>query len=51
MRIVDILLSLPLLFVILVVSKFLGGGSWVSIMFVFAILGWPGLARLVRSCS
>jgi peptide/nickel transport system permease protein len=49
MRVVDVLLSLPLLFVILVVSKFLGGGSWVSIIFVFAALGWPGLARLVRS--
>jgi peptide/nickel transport system permease protein len=49
MRVVDVLLSLPLLFVILVVSKFVGGGSWVSIIFVFALLGWPGLARLVRS--
>ena len=49
MRIVDVLLSLPLLFVILVVSKFVGGGSWISIIFVFALLGWPGLARLVRS--
>jgi len=49
MRVVDVLLSLPILFVILVVSKFLGGGSWVSIIFVFALLGWPGLARLVRS--
>src|SRR5205823_461209 len=27
MRVVDVLLSLPILFVILVVSKFLGGGS------------------------
>jgi peptide/nickel transport system permease protein len=49
MRIVDVLLSLPLLFVILVVSKFLGGGNWVVIIFVFAALGWPGQARLVRS--
>ena len=49
MRFVDVLLSLPLLFVILVVSKFVGGGSWISIIFVFAFLGWPGLARLVRS--
>ena len=49
MRVVDVLLSLPILFVILVVSKFLGGGSWVSIILVFALLGWPGLARLVRS--
>jgi peptide/nickel transport system permease protein len=49
MRGVDVLLSLPLLFVILVVSKFLGGGNWVAIIFVFAALGWPGQARLVRS--
>jgi peptide/nickel transport system permease protein len=49
MRVVDILLSLPLLFVILVVSKFLGGGSWIAIMLVFGFLGWPGFARLVRS--
>jgi peptide/nickel transport system permease protein len=49
MRVVDVLLSLPILFVILVVSKYLGGGSWVSIIFVFAALGWPGLARHVRS--
>jgi peptide/nickel transport system permease protein len=49
MRIVDILLSLPLLFVILVVAKFLGSGSWVLILAVFASFGWPGIARLVRS--
>ncbi len=49
MRIVDIMLSLPLLFVILVVSKFLGSGSWYLIMFIFAIFSWPGLSRLVRS--
>jgi len=49
MRVADVLLSLPILFVILVVSKFLGGGNWVTIILVFAFLGWPGLARLVRS--
>jgi peptide/nickel transport system permease protein len=49
MRIVDVLLSLPLLFVILVVAKFLGSGSWFLIMVVFAVFGWPGIARLVRS--
>jgi peptide/nickel transport system permease protein len=49
MRIVDVLLSLPILFVILVASKFLGGGSWISIILVFGFLGWPPLARLVRS--
>ena len=51
MRIVDILLSLPLLFVILVMGKFLGNGqgSWLLILMVFAIFGWPSIARLVRS--
>ena len=49
MRIVDVMLSLPLLFVILVVSKFLGSGSWYLIMFIFALFGWQGIWRLVRS--
>ena len=60
MRLVDILLSLPLLFVILVASKFLGDsqgllgtlfgpGSWLVVLIVFAIFGWPSIARLVRS--
>ena len=49
MRIVDIMLSLPLLFVILVVSKFLGNGSWFMIMVIFAVFGWQAISRLVRS--
>ena len=60
MRICDVLLSLPLLFVIVVASAFLGAGdgilgqlfgpgSWLIVLIVFSILGWPGLARLVRS--
>jgi peptide/nickel transport system permease protein len=49
MRVVDIMLSLPLLFVILVVSKFLGNGSWYMIMLIFALFGWQGISRLVRS--
>jgi len=49
MRTADVLLSLPILFVILVVSRALGGGSWITIIFVFGVFGWPGLARLVRS--
>jgi ABC-type dipeptide/oligopeptide/nickel transport system permease subunit len=49
MRIVDSLLSLPLLFLILVAGKFLGRGDWSSIMFIFGLFGWLGLARLVRS--
>ncbi len=49
MRIVDVMLSLPLLFVILVVSKFLGNGNWYMIMAIFAVFGWQGISRLVRS--
>jgi peptide/nickel transport system permease protein len=49
MRIVDALLSLPLLFIILVASAFLGAGNWVTVMLIFGFLGWLGLARLVRS--
>jgi peptide/nickel transport system permease protein len=49
MRIVDIMLALPLLFVIIVFAKVLGNGDWKVVMFVFAILGWQGIARLVRS--
>jgi len=49
MRIVDAILSLPLLFVILVASKFLGSGSWVTVALIFGFLGWGGISRLVRS--
>jgi peptide/nickel transport system permease protein len=51
MRIVDVMLSLPLLFVILVVANFLGGGkgSPLLIVGIFAIFSWMGVSRLVRS--
>jgi peptide/nickel transport system permease protein len=49
MRFVDVLLSLPLLFVIIVFAKVFGYGDWRMILLVFAGLGWPSLARLVRS--
>ena len=49
MRIVDVLLSLPLLFVIIVFAKVFGYGDWKVILIVFSILGWPAIARLVRS--
>jgi len=51
MRIVDIMLSLPLLFVILVVARFFRDAKdnvW-SIILVFGLLGWMGVSRLVRS--
>jgi len=49
MRLVDALLALPLLFVILVFTKFLGSGSWVSVTIIFGLFGWLGTARLVRA--
>ena len=49
MRFVDIMLSIPILFVIIWCAKVIGNGDWRVILIVFAVLGWPGLARLVRS--
>ncbi|MGD0017831.1 MAG: ABC transporter permease [Candidatus Limnocylindrales bacterium] len=49
MRFVDALLALPLIYLILVFSEFLGGGNWFTIMVIFALLGWLQTARLVRS--
>ena len=49
MRIVDVMLSLPLLFVILVASRFFGNGSVLLIVVIFGLFGWMGVSRLVRS--
>ena len=49
MRFVDVLLSIPLLFVVIWMSKVIGNGDWRVLLLVFSILGWPGEARLVRS--
>ena len=49
MRVVDVMLSIPILFVIIVAAEWLGNGDWRVILFVFAIFGWQGIARLVRS--
>jgi len=51
MRIVDVMLSLPILFVILVVARFFKDAKdnvW-SIIIVFGLFSWMGVARLVRS--
>ena len=51
MRIVDVMLSLPLLFVILVAARFFAGARdnvW-TIILIFGFFGWMGVARLVRS--
>ena len=49
MRVVDVMLSLPLLFVILVASRFFGNGSVILIVVIFGLFSWMGVARLVRS--
>jgi len=49
MRVVDVMLSLPLLFVILVASRFFGNGSPILIVLIFGFFGWMGVSRLVRS--
>jgi peptide/nickel transport system permease protein len=49
MRIVDIFLSLPTLFVILVASKFLGNGTVTVVIVIFGLFSWMGVSRLVRS--
>jgi peptide/nickel transport system permease protein len=51
MRIVDVMLSLPILFVILVFARFFGGGkgSPLLIVIIFGVFSWMGISRLVRS--
>jgi peptide/nickel transport system permease protein len=51
MRVVDVMLSLPILFVILVAANFLGGGkgSPMLIVLIFGVFSWMGVSRLVRS--
>jgi peptide/nickel transport system permease protein len=51
MRVVDVMLSLPILFVILVVANFMGQGKGSPLMIVgiFALFSWMGVSRLVRS--
>jgi peptide/nickel transport system permease protein len=49
MRIVDVMLSLPLLFLILVASRFFGNGNVLLIVLIFGFFSWMGVARLVRS--
>jgi peptide/nickel transport system permease protein len=62
MRIAEALLSIPLLFLLLVITKFIGGdiapievfgreftGSVVVVIAVLGFTGWMGLARIVRA--
>jgi ABC-type dipeptide/oligopeptide/nickel transport system permease subunit len=49
MRIVDLMLAIPFVFIILVAASFFGGGDPVVLMVIFGLLSWPVLARLVRA--
>jgi peptide/nickel transport system permease protein len=49
MRFVDIVLSIPGLFLILMLVAFLGSGSVIVIIFAIGLTGWTTAARLVRA--
>ena len=49
MRIVDVFFAIPLLFLILVAAVFFGQGSMIALIFVFGLLQWGLIARLVRA--
>ncbi|WP_067616918.1 ABC transporter permease [Alicyclobacillus acidiphilus] len=50
MRFVDLLLSFPAIFLLLVVLNLLGGQASVGVMVLYlGLFGWGGLARIVRS--
>lgn len=49
MRFVDLMLTIPFLFVILVAARFFGAGDPIVLIAIFGALFWPGLARLVRA--
>lgn len=48
MRVTDIALVLPGLPVILILTAILGPNIW-NIILVIAIIGWPGIARVIRA--
>ncbi|MBI5676796.1 MAG: ABC transporter permease [Nitrospirae bacterium] len=48
MRFVDIMLSIPTLFLILAVIAFIGPSIW-NIMIIIGLTSWMGVARLVRA--
>ncbi|QSO47827.1 ABC transporter permease [Alicyclobacillus mengziensis] len=50
MRFVDLMLSFPAIFLLLVVLNLLGGQASVALMVMYlGIFGWGGLARIVRA--
>jgi ABC-type dipeptide/oligopeptide/nickel transport system permease subunit len=49
MRITDVFLTLPTLRLLILLADYLASGSATVIIILFAVLSWPGNARLVRS--
>lgn len=49
MRITDVFLCLPFLPLLLLASRYLASGGVGFIIIIFGVLGWPGVARLIRS--
>lgn len=49
MRFTDILLTLPVLLIVPLAARVFGEADAVHIAFIFGLLTWPGLARIVRS--
>jgi peptide/nickel transport system permease protein len=48
MRITDVIIILPRLPLMIVMAAYLGPGVW-TIIFAYAVVGWPSLARQIRS--
>jgi peptide/nickel transport system permease protein len=48
MRFVDIVLTLPILFIIIMIVGFFGQGNWMVVVIAIGITGWTLAARLVR---
>lgn len=49
MRITDVFFTLPFLPLIIMLSYYLGGGSWILVVLIFGFIGWPGSCRQVRA--
>lgn len=49
MRITDVFLTLPFLPLVIMLSYYVSAGNWQLIVLIFAVTGWPGVARLIRS--
>jgi len=49
MRLVDVMLTLPLIPLVLVVSSALGQLSIWGLVLLIGFLGWPGIARVIRA--